>query len=87
MQSEDAVKQVQYVLNTTVDGADEEVAPKFAPAFRRVEAGGSATEVAELAHRICAEIRAGRNPKPATATGYAEELLNENRLLTDGSGK
>lgn len=86
MRPEDAVKQVQYVINTEVEESSESVATRFEPAFRRVEADGGASEVAELATQVCASIRAGDRPTPAVATDYAEDIVDDERLLTDGSG-
>lgn len=86
MRPEDAVKQVQYVINTEVEESSETVASRFEPAFRRVEADGGANEVAELASQVCASIRADGQPTPATATDYAEDIVDDERLLTDGSG-
>lgn len=86
MHAEDAVKQVQHVLNTTCDEASEELAPKYKPAFSRVEANGGASDVGELARQVCAEIRAGSQPTPAMATSYADSLVDDERLLTDGRG-
>ncbi len=86
MKPEDAVKQVEYVMNTKSNEASAEVAPKYKPAFRRVEANGGATEVGELARQVCAEIRAGSQPTPAAATSYADSLVDDERLLTDGRG-
>lgn len=86
MRAEDAVKQVQYVINTEVEESDETAAARFEPAFRRVEADGGASEVAELAAQVCASFRAGGEPTPATASNYAETIVADERLLTDGSG-
>lgn len=86
MRPEDAVKQVQYVINTEVEESSETAAGQFEPAFRRVEANGGANEVAELATEVCASIRAEGRPSPTAAAEHAEDIAADERLLTDGSG-
>lgn len=84
MRPEDAVRQLEYVIDASLDEAGSRHAPMYAGTFRRVAEAADGRAVAELADELGAVVRGGRCPRPAEAEAAAERVLGRERALTDG---
>ncbi len=84
MHPDEAVRQIQCVVNASLDQAGGRTAPMYRPTFRRVAAGGTGADVSALADHLCTEIRRGTCPAPEVAESYARQLLRTRQTLTDG---
>jgi len=84
MQPEDAVKQLQYVINAELDRPGAPTAAMYGPTVRRVADEGTGGDVTDLASRLCTDIQAGACPEPTAAADYATRILERRQALTDG---
>ena len=83
MHPEEAVKQVRYVIDASLDEEGNRTAPMYGQTFERVATEGTGQDVTVLADRIGRACRDGNRPLPAEANMLADEVLSQ-RTLTDG---
>lgn len=82
MHPEEAVRQMADVIDANLDESGTRQAVMYGSEFERVAREGSQEDVAELAHRLGAAVRAGSRPSPAEASQAADRVLGS--ALTDG---
>jgi hypothetical protein len=74
MEPEEAVQQIEYVIDATSSEGGRRCAAGYRPVFDRVADHPEAT-VADLATELGAEIRTGSRPNPAAAERVADRLV------------
>ena len=84
MQPEDAVKQLQCVINAELDRPGAATAAMYGPTVRRVADEGTGSDVTDFASRLCRDIQRGSCPAPTAADEHAARILERRRTLTDG---
>lgn len=83
MYPEEAVKQLRYVIDASIDEEGNRTAPMYGQTFERVAMEGTGQDVTVLADRLSQAVRAGDRPLPQEANRLAEDILST-RQLTDG---
>ncbi|XVH31812.1 hypothetical protein ACNS7O_01140 [Haloferacaceae archaeon DSL9] len=81
---DDAVRQLEYVINASLDESGKRAAPMYGKTFERVAENGTERDVTELAGVLGDEVRNGVRPMPAEADAAAEKILQNRRAMTDG---
>ncbi|WP_128905816.1 hypothetical protein [Halorubrum amylolyticum] len=83
MKPEEAVRQLEYAIDASIDETGRRTAAGYRPTFERVadRAGGDA--VYALAGALADEVVAGDRPTPAEADATAERVLGD-LAYTDG---
>ena len=84
MHPEEAVRQVQCVINASLDEDGNRTAPMYKPTFKRVASEGCGSDVTVLADKLCAEVRDGARPLPEDVDLLAEQILDGQQTYTDG---
>lgn len=84
MRPEEAVKQLEYVIDASTDEVGNRHAPMFGQTFERVASEGTGRDVATLADELGTAVREGARPGPSEANAAAERILRGDRVLTDG---
>ncbi|GEM_PF-161839 len=84
MHPDEAVRQIQCVVNASLDQSGGRTAPMYRPTFRRVAAAGTGADVSTLAEKLCTDIQRGTCPAPEAAEGYAAQILRSRQAMTDG---
>lgn len=74
MEPEEAVQQIEYVIDASSADGGRRCAAGYRPVFDRVADHSEAT-VTELATELGAEIRAGGRPDPAAAERVADRVV------------
>lgn len=83
MEPEEAVRQLEYAIDASLDEAGQRNAAGFRPTFERVADRADGDAVYTLAGRLAGEVVEGECPSPAEANETARRLLDD-RLYTDG---
>ncbi len=83
MEPEEAVRQLEYAIDASLDETGQRTAAGYRPTFERVAANADGEAVYALAGELTAEVFAGDRPTPAEANATAERVLSD-RAYTDG---
>jgi hypothetical protein len=80
MEPDEAVQQIEYVIDATTADGGRRCAAGYRPVFDRIADHSDAT-VTDLATELGSEIRAGERPNPAQAERVADRLVG---IAADG---
>ncbi|MBP1921408.1 hypothetical protein J2751_000397 [Halorubrum alkaliphilum] len=83
MRPEEAVRQLEYAIDASLDEEGRRSAAGFRPTFERVADRGDGEAVYALAGRLAGEVTDGACPSPAEANATARQVLDD-RAYTDG---
>ncbi len=83
MYPEEAVRQLEYAIDASLDETGQRTAAGYRPTFERVAADADGDAVYALAGELAEEVVAGDCPTPAEANATAERVLGD-RAYTDG---
>ena len=83
MEPEEAVRQLEYAIDASLDKTGQRAAAGYRPTFERVAADADGDAVYTLASKLSDEVVAGGCPTPAEANERAERVLGD-RAYTDG---
>ncbi|EMA66537.1 hypothetical protein C461_10868 [Halorubrum aidingense JCM 13560] len=83
MQPEEAVRQLEYAIDASLDEIGQRAAAGYRPTFERVAADADGAAVYDLASTLSDEVADGDCPTPAEANATAERVLGD-RAYTDG---
>jgi hypothetical protein len=83
MQPEEAVRQLEYAIDASLDETGQRTAAGYRPTFERVAERADGSAVYALACDLAGEVAAGDCPSPAEANATAERVLND-WTYTDG---
>ncbi len=83
MEPEEAVRQLEYAIDASLDEAGRRSAAGFRPTFERVADRADGGAVYELACQLSTEVADGRHPLPADVDATADRVLRD-RAYTDG---
>ena len=83
MQPEEAVRQLEYAIDASLDETGQRTAAGYRPTFERVAERADGAAVYDLACDLTDEVVAGDRPTPAEANATAERVLDD-RAYTDG---
>ncbi|PAU82842.1 hypothetical protein CK500_11965 [Halorubrum salipaludis] len=83
MEPEEAVRQLEYAIDASLDDIGQRAAAGYRPTFERVADRADGTAVYELASRLSASVVDGDRPSPAAANRQADRVLDD-RAFTDG---
>ncbi len=83
MRPEEAVRQLEYAIDASLDEEGQRTAAGFRPTFERVADRADGEAVYTLAGRLTDAVVDGECPSPAEANVTARQLL-DGRAYTDG---
>ena len=83
MEPEEAVRQLEYTIDASLDEIGQRAAAGYRPTFERVAERADGSAVYDLAGQLSAEVDEGSCPSPAEANAVAERVLDD-RAYTDG---
>jgi hypothetical protein len=83
MEPNEAVRQLEYAIDASIDEIGQRTAAGYRPTFERVAERADGTAVYALAGALTDKIVEGDRPTPAEANATAERVLEE-RMYTDG---
>ena len=83
MEPEEAVRQLEYTIDASLDEIGQRAAAGYRPTFERVAERADGAAVYDLAGRLSAEVVDGSCPSPAEANAAAERVL-DGWAYTDG---
>ncbi len=83
MEPEEAVRQLEYAIDASLNETGQRTAAGYRPTFERVADRGDGTAVYTLAGALADEVAAGDRPSPAEANATAERVLDD-WAYTDG---
>ncbi|RAW46316.1 hypothetical protein DQW50_04280 [Halorubrum sp. 48-1-W] len=83
MRPEEAVRQLEYAIDASLDEIGQRAAAGYRPTFERVADRADGSAVYALACDLSAEVAGGDCPSPAEANETAERVLAD-RAYTDG---
>ena len=83
MQPEEAVRQLEYAIDASLDETGQRTAATYRPTFERVADRADGGAVYTLACDLAGEVVAGDCPSPAEANASAERVLDD-WAYTDG---
>lgn len=83
MEPEEAVRQLEYTIDASLDEIGQRAAAGYRPTFERVAERADGAAVYDLAGQLSAEVVDGSCPSPAEANQVAERVLAD-LAYTDG---
>ncbi|MES3161526.1 MAG: hypothetical protein PPP55_08160 [Halorubrum sp.] len=83
MEPEEAVRELEYAIDASLDEAGRRNAAGLRPTFERVAERGDGDAVYRLATQLTGDIVDGDCPSPAEANAAARQVLDD-QLYTDG---
>lgn len=83
MEPEEAVRQLEYTIDASLDEIGQRAAAGYRPTFERVAERADGSAVYDLAGELSQEVVAGSCPSPAEANAVAERVLDD-WAYTDG---
>lgn len=83
MQPKEAVRQLEYVIDASLDATGQRRAAGYRPTFERVAADADGKAVYALAGELTDCVIDGDCPTPADANATADRVLRD-RAYTDG---
>ena len=83
MEPEEAVRQLEYAIDASLDDVGQRAAASYRPTFERVAERADGGAVYELACQLSATVADGERPSPAAANRRAERVLDD-WAYTDG---
>ncbi len=83
MEPEEAVRQLEYAIDATLDEEGRRSAAGYRPTFERVADRADGSAVYTLAGDLTDRVVAGDRPSPAEANDVADRVLDD-RMYTDG---
>jgi len=83
MEPEEAVRQLEYAIDASLDETGQRTAAGYRPTFERVADRADGGAVYELASQLSASVVDGERPSPAAANRRAERVL-DGWAYTDG---
>ncbi|SFR30647.1 MULTISPECIES: hypothetical protein [Halorubrum] len=83
MEPEEAVRQLEYTIDVSLDEIGQRAAAAYRPTFERVAERADGTAVYDLAGELSQEVVDGSRPSPAEANAVAERVLDD-WAYTDG---
>ncbi|ELZ55044.1 MULTISPECIES: hypothetical protein [Halorubrum] len=83
MEPEEAVRQLEYTIDASLDDVGQRAAASYRPTFERVAERADGGAVYELARQLSATVADGERPSPAAANRRAERVLDD-WAYTDG---
>jgi len=83
MEPEEAVRQLEYAIDASLDETGQRSAAGFRPTFEHVAERADGDAVYALATRLTGEVVDGDCPSPAEANTTARRVLDD-RMYTDG---
>jgi hypothetical protein len=83
MEPEEAVRQLEYTIDASLDEIGQRAAAGYRPTFERVAERGDGSAVYDLAGELSEEVVSGSCPSPAEANAVAERVLDD-WAYTDG---
>jgi hypothetical protein len=83
MEPEEAVRQLEYAIDASLDETGQRTAATYRPTFERVADRADGSAVFALASDLADEVVAGARPTPAEANATADRVLDD-WAYTDG---
>lgn len=83
MEPEEAVRQLEYTIDASLDEIGQHAAAGYRPSFERVAEHADGAVVYDLAGELSAKVDAGSCPSPAETNAVAERVL-DGWAYTDG---
>jgi len=83
MQPEEAVRQLEYAIDASLDETGQRTAAGYRPTFERVADRADGRAVYALAGALADAVAAGDRPSPAEANATADRVLDD-WAYTDG---
>ncbi|MDZ5812345.1 hypothetical protein U4E84_13430 [Halorubrum sp. AD140] len=83
MHPEEAVRQLEYAIDASLDETGQRTAAGYRPTFERVAERADGGAVYALAGELAGAVVDGDCPSPAEANATAERVLSD-RAYTDG---
>jgi hypothetical protein len=83
MEPEEAVRQLEYAIDASLDETGQRAAAGYRHLFERVADRADGSAVYALAGELADEVVAGKRPTPADATETADRVLDD-FAYTDG---
>ncbi|MWV64034.1 hypothetical protein GRS48_04235 [Halorubrum sp. JWXQ-INN 858] len=83
MHPEEAVRQLEYAIDASLDEEGRRSAAGYRPTFERVADRADGTAVYAVAGDLANRVVAGERPSPAEADDVADRVLAD-RAYTDG---
>ena len=83
MEPEEAVRQLEYTIDASLDEIGQRAAAGYRPTFERVAERADGAAVYDLAGELSEEVVDGSCPSPAEANAAAERVLDD-WAYTDG---
>jgi len=83
MEPQEAVRQLEYAIDASLDETGQRTAAGYRQTFERVADRADGSAVYALAGELAAEVVAGDRPTPAEANATAERVLDD-WAYTDG---
>jgi hypothetical protein len=83
MEPEEAVRQLEYAINASLDQTGQRTAAGYRPTFERVAERADGSAVYTLACDLAGAVVDGDCPSPAEANATAERVLDD-WAYTDG---
>ncbi|TKX50460.1 hypothetical protein EXE49_05130 [Halorubrum sp. ASP121] len=85
MEPQEAVRQLEYTIDASLDDIGQRAAAGYRPTFERVAEQGDGQAVYELACELSTSVADGDRPSPRAANSAAERVLDD-WAYTDGAG-
>ncbi|ELZ46598.1 hypothetical protein C463_04009 [Halorubrum californiense DSM 19288] len=83
MEPEEAVRQLEYTIDASLDEIGQRAAAGYRPTFERVAERADGAAVYDLAGELCQDVVDGSCPSPSEANAVAERVLDD-WAYTDG---
>lgn len=83
MRPEEAVRQLEYTIDASLDEIGQRAAAGYRPTFERVAERADGSAVYDLAGELCEDVVDGSCPSPAEANAVADRVLDD-WAYTDG---
>lgn len=83
MEPEEAVRQLEYAIDASLDETGQRTAAGYRPTFERVADRADGSAVYTLAGELATEVVSGDRPTPAEANATADRVLDD-WTYTDG---
>ncbi|WP_435074208.1 hypothetical protein [Halorubrum sp. HHNYT27] len=83
MEPEEAVRQLEYAIDASLDETGQRAAAGYRPTFERVADRADGSAVYTLASKLADEVVAGDRPNPSEANATADRVLDD-WAYTDG---
>ncbi|WP_418281740.1 hypothetical protein [Halorubrum sp. DTA98] len=83
MHPEEAVRQLEYAIDASLDEEGQRSAAGYRPTFERVAERADGAAVYALAGDLTTDVVDGNRPSPAEAAAAADRVLRD-RAYTDG---